>query len=102
MIFAAVSSLIPDARSLIRVLFMPLYLASGVVLPVSRFPGYVVDALAWNPLLHWVEASRDLGLAHYRPIDQLSYQVVIFSAAITLFFGLALYRLRRLSRVTTA
>jgi hypothetical protein len=48
-----------------------------------------------------VEASRDLGLAHYKPIEQLSFTMIFFSAALTLFFGLSLYRLRRLSRVTT-
>ena len=59
------------------------------------------QVIKYNPLLHWIEASRQLGLAHYRPIDQLSYQMIFFSATIPLFFGLALYRLRRLSRVTT-
>ncbi|MGM9488978.1 ABC transporter permease [Ideonella sp. YS5] len=101
MVFAAISSFIPDTRAVIRVLFMPLYLASGVVLPVARFPSQVVDVLAWNPLLHWVEASRDLGLPDYVSMDQLSYRVVFFTGAVALFVGLALYRLRRLSRVTT-
>lgn len=101
MIFAAIASFMPDSRAVIRVSFMPLYLISGVVLPISRFPPEWVERLSVNPLLHWIEASRQLGLAHYRPIDQLSYQVVFFSAAVTVFFGLALYRLRRLSRVTT-
>jgi capsular polysaccharide transport system permease protein len=100
MIFAAIASFMPDARSVIRISFMPLYLASGVVLPISRFPDQWVEVLSYNPVLHWVEASRQLGLEHYRPIDQLSYRVVFFSMAITVFFGLSLYRLRRLSRVT--
>jgi capsular polysaccharide transport system permease protein len=100
MIFAAISSFIPDARSVIRVSFLPLYLLSGVILPVSRFPPEWVDILATNPLLHWIEASRQFGLMHYRPIDQLSYEVVFFSVFVTMFFGLALYRLRHLSRVT--
>lgn len=101
MVLAAITSFMPDARAIIRVLFMPLYLISGVVLPVSRFPAEVVEILALNPLLHWVEASRDLALQHYQPIQQLSFTMVFFSAAVTLFFGLSLYRLRRLSRVTT-
>jgi capsular polysaccharide transport system permease protein len=101
MVFAAIVSFMPDARAVIRVAFAPLYLISGVVLPVSRFPSEWVDRLALNPVLHWIEASRDLALAHYRPIEQLSYQMVFFSATMMLFFGLALYRLRRLSRVTT-
>ncbi len=101
MVLAAIASFIPDARAVIRVMFMPLYFVSGVVLPISRFPSEWVERLSVNPLLHWIEASRQLGLAHYRPIEQLSYRVVFFSAACTLFIGLALYRLRRLSRVTT-
>src|SRR5205085_5320950 len=71
MIFAALMSFMPDARSITRLAFMPLYLASGVVLPISRFPPDVVEWLSYNPVLHWVEASRDLGLEHYRPIEQL-------------------------------
>jgi capsular polysaccharide transport system permease protein len=101
MIFAAITSFMPDARTVIRLMFMPLYLISGVLLPVSRFPSEWVEWLALNPVLHWVEASRDLGLAHYEPIEQLSFRMIFFSAALTLFFGLSLYRLRRLSRVTT-
>jgi capsular polysaccharide transport system permease protein len=101
MIFAAIMSVMPDARSVIRIMFMPLYLMSGVVLPISRFPAEAVEWLSYNPVLHWVEASRQLGLEHYRPIDQLSYRMIFFSMAVTVFFGLSLYRLRRLSRVTT-
>jgi hypothetical protein len=48
-----------------------------------------------------VEASREIGLEHYQAMHQLSYEVVFFSATVALFHGLALYRLRRLSRVTT-
>ena len=101
MIFAALTSFMPDARSVIRISFMPLYFASGVVLPITRFPPDVVDVLAYNPLLHWVEASRQLGLANYQVMDQLSYELIFFSGVVPVFFGLALYRLRRLSRVTT-
>lgn len=101
MILAAVSSFIPDARAVIRVLFLPLYFASGVVFPAGRFSADITDALAWNPVLHWVEASRELGLPKYVAMDQLSYRMIFFSASVSLFVGLALYRLRRLSRVTT-
>ncbi|MFZ5548518.1 MAG: ABC transporter permease [Pseudomonadota bacterium] len=101
MIFAAISSFAPDVRAVIRVSFLPLYLISGVILPISRFPSEWVEVLAWNPLLHWIEAARQLGLPHYQPIPQLSYHVIFFSSTVTLFFGLSLYRLRRLSRVTT-
>lgn len=101
MVLAAIASFIPDARAVIKVLFLPLYFASGVVFPVGRFPPEVTGILAWNPVLHWVEASRELGLPKYEAMKELSYGMIFFSAAISLFIGLALYRLRRLSRVTT-
>ncbi|MBN8488004.1 MAG: ABC transporter permease [Burkholderiales bacterium] len=101
MMLAALVSFMPDARAIVRVLFMPLYLVSGVVLPVSRFPSWVVDWLALNPLMHWLEVSRQFGLPHYRAMPQLSGAMVFFSMAVPLLLGLALYRLRRLSRVTT-
>jgi capsular polysaccharide transport system permease protein len=101
LLFAALGSIMPDAKSVIRVLFLPLYFASGVLLPVSRFPQQWVDVLAWNPVLHLVEMSRAAGIAHYQPMRQLDVLYPLTLAAGSLFIGLAMYRLRYLSRVTS-
>jgi capsular polysaccharide transport system permease protein len=101
LLFAALSSIVPDARAVIRILFMPLYFASGVLFPVSRFPDAWVDALAWNPVLHLVEMSRSAGIEHYKPMHQLAVSYPLAIAAVSLFLGLAMYRLRYLARVTT-
>jgi len=101
LLFAAITSLAPDARSLIRLLFLPLYFMSGVLFPITRFPDEWVRWMALNPVLHLVELSRTVGLAHYEPMRYLSLTYPVALAAISLFIGLALYRLRYLSRVTT-
>ena len=101
MILAAIVGFMPDAKTLIRLLFMPLYFLSGIILPITRFPDEWVDYLSWNPVLHWVEASRAFAVPHYEPMRQMSLRMVFFSGAITLLIGLSLYRLRRLNRVTT-
>jgi len=101
LLFAALSSMVPDARSLIRLLFIPLYFMSGVLFPITRFPDDWVRLLALNPVLHLVEMSRSVGIANYEPMRYLSVTYPVALAAISLFIGLALYRLRYLSRVTT-
>jgi capsular polysaccharide transport system permease protein len=101
LLFAAVGSIAPDSKSVIRVLFIPLYFASGVLFPVSRLPQAWVDLLAVNPVLHVVEMSRAAGIAHYEPMQQLSIAYPVALALAATFCGLAMYRLRYLSRATT-
>ena len=101
LLFAAITSMAPDARTLIRLLFLPLYFMSGVLFPITRFPDDWVRWLAINPVLHLVEMSRAVGLAHYEPMRYLSVAYPLALAVIAMFIGLALYRLRYLSRVTT-
>jgi capsular polysaccharide transport system permease protein len=101
LLFAALSSIVPDARSVIRILFVPLYFLSSVLFPISRFPDRWIDVLAWNPVLHLVEMSRGAAVDYYRPMHQLSVLYPLSIAAVSLFLGLAMYRLRYLSRVTT-
>jgi capsular polysaccharide transport system permease protein len=100
LLFAALGSIAPDAKSVVRVMFMPLYFISGVLFPVSRFPDEWVRVLAINPVLHLVELSRMAGIAHYEPMRYLSIGYVVGLAIISVSAGLALYRLRYLARVT--
>ena len=101
LLFAAIASLVPDAKSVIKILFLPLYFASGVLFPASRLPQDWLELLAWNPVLHLVELSRASGLAHYEPLPQTAVGYPFSVALVATFCGLAMYRLRYLSRVTT-
>lgn len=100
LLFAAIGSLVPDSKSVIRILFLPLYFASGVLFPITRFPDPWIDLLALNPVLHLVELSRATATEHYEPMRQLNVVYPAFLALATNFIGLAMYRLRYLSRVT--
>lgn len=100
MLFAALCGFVPDARPVVRVMFAPMYLISGVMYPVSRFPSGIVGWLTWNPLLHLVDYARLNAFAHYRPIQALDILFAVAVAVVTLWCGLALYRLRQLNRVT--
>lgn len=100
LVLAAVASLIPDARSLINVMFMPLYFVSGVLFPVSRFSDELTRWLAINPVLHLVEYSRAIALPTYEPMQYLSLTYLVALALVTTVLGMMLYRLRYLTRVT--
>jgi capsular polysaccharide transport system permease protein len=100
LLFAAIASLIPDARAAIKILFMPLYFASGILFPVTRFPDHWVQLLSINPVLHLVELSRIASVEGYQPMPYTSVVYPLGLALLTLLVGLMLYRLRVLTKVT--
>lgn len=86
---------VPQLRVFVRILYMPLYLLSGVIFPVHNFPSHVVDWLAWNPLLHLLEYSRHYFAPHYPLIPQADLAYPAWLALLALALGLSLYRVRR-------
>jgi capsular polysaccharide transport system permease protein len=99
-VFAAISSLVPDARSVIKIMFMPLYFASGILFPVTRFPDEWVHWMSVNPVLHLVELSRTMAVDGYQPMKYTSLAYPVALALSATLIGLMLYRLRYLARVT--
>jgi capsular polysaccharide transport system permease protein len=100
-VLAAIASLIPDARAVIHVMFMPLYFMSGILFPVTRFSDEWVRWLAINPVLHLVELTRVAGVHGYVPMKYLSLAYPVTLALVATVIGLMLYRLRYLARVTS-
>jgi len=85
----------PRARSLMRMLMFPLYMASGVIFPVDLLPREYIEILLWNPMLHLVELSRASFIAAYTPTRGIN---ALYPALVMLVFGalgMALYRVRR-------
>lgn len=100
LLLAAIGSLMPDARGAIKIMFMPLYFASGILFPVTRFPDSWVQLLSINPVLHLVELSRAVSVEHYQPMKYTSMAYPLGLALLTSVIGLMLYRLRYLARVS--
>lgn len=101
LVLAAIASLVPDARKIISMLFMPLYFVSGVLFPVTRFPDEIVKWMAINPVLHLVELSRVVALDGYVPTKYISASYPVALALTATMIGLMLYRLRYLTKVTS-
>ena len=100
MLFAALGTVSPDLKSIARLIFVPLYFLSGILFPISRFPEEWLPWLALNPVLHLVELSRHAALPDYALLPELGIGNPFAVAVAGVFIGLALYRLRWLSRVT--
>ncbi|KAA0911381.1 ABC transporter permease [Pusillimonas sp. ANT_WB101] len=95
LIFCVVVEIMPNAKSIIRLFFMPLYFISAVIFPLWQVPGQYLHWLLWNPYLHIIDNLRRSTFSQYPVIDGISFTYPMEMALITLFLGLALYRLRR-------
>jgi capsular polysaccharide transport system permease protein len=82
--------LIPETAKITGLVMMPLYMCSGVILPLSMIPMPYRDWLMFNPLLHAVETAR-LGFSpYYHAVAGVNMTYVYQFAMVYLFFGLAL------------
>lgn len=83
--------LIPELGRIIGFAMMPLYLMSGVMLQITVVPEPYRSWLAFNPLLHGVEASRLAFAPYYHTIPGLSLSYLYVFALVLIFLGLALH-----------
>lgn len=96
LIFCVITEMVPELKTIIRLLFLPLYLLSGVIIPLWLVPRSLLDLMLWNPLLHIIEQLREEAIDHYPHIDEINLEYPAAVSAVTLLCGLALYRARRL------
>lgn len=84
-----------QARSFARIVFMPLYILSGVMMPLRVAPLEWWPLLMLNPLVHVVELSRAHFLPNYRLMEGVSASYVAACALVALAAGLSMYQVRR-------
>jgi capsular polysaccharide transport system permease protein len=90
LMLSVIQDLVPELGKIINIFLMPLYICSGVILPISSVPQPYRDWLIFNPLLHGVEAAR-LGFSpYYHAIPELSIGYIYGFALVCLFLGLSL------------
>jgi len=83
--------LVPEIGKLIGFILRPLYMISGVLLPIGSVPQPYRDYLLFNPIAHGLEAVR-LGFSpHYHAVAELSIPYIYGFAMVTMFLGLALH-----------
>jgi capsular polysaccharide transport system permease protein len=85
------TELLPELSRFVSLVLQPLYIFSGVMLPLANIPPPYRQWLMLNPLAHGVEAAR-LGYApHYKAVPELYLPYLLACAVGAVFFGLALH-----------
>lgn len=99
-LFAAISPFFAEFRKLAPILTLPLLFLSGVFFNINQLPETAREILLFNPILHAIELSRvSLFRDYYSPYVRLDY--LIFSAMVSLFIGMALFRYLREVMITS-
>jgi capsular polysaccharide transport system permease protein len=100
LVMSVVTELVPELGRLIDFVMTPLYLISGVILPLSSVPQPYRDWLMLNPVAHGLEAAR-LGFSpYYHAAPGLSTPYIYAFSLVSIFLGLALHRRFALRLVT--
>ena len=99
LIFCIIGEALPEAKTFIRLSYMPLYFLSGIIMPLWLIPERFHSYMLWNPYLHLIDSLRASVLANYPKNFGINMWYASYIALATLFIGLALYRVRRLNLV---
>ncbi len=90
LVFSVPIRLVKEADIILNFLFIPLYIASGVIIPLSRLPYQYQEWLLYNPVAHAVEAAR-LGFSStYKAVTGLDLLYVYAFGVVLIFLGLLL------------
>lgn len=99
MSLAALIGVLPKIGLAVQVVSLPLYMASGVIMPLKSLPitPEILEILMLNPLLSVVELSRVAFLPGYVPLQGTSLGYPLGFTLVVCTLGMALYRVRRMS-----
>ncbi len=96
LLFCIVGDALPEIKSLLRLLFMPLYFISAIIFPVWLVPERFMKYILWNPYLHIVDSIRSATFSAYPDNIYLSIEYPISVSIIFLAAAMFLYRVKRL------
>lgn len=99
LIFCVIGEAVPESKTFIRLSYMPLYLLSGIIIPIWILPPQILDWMTWNPLLHIIDGMRASNFLMYPKIRGISGAYAVAITVVTLCIGMALYRAQRLKLV---
>ena len=86
------AELVPELERVVGIVMFPLYLLSGVMIPVAGMPLPFRDWLLFNPIVHGLESVRVGFAPYYHAVPGLNIAYLYGVALCMVFFGLALHR----------
>lgn len=81
-----------ELGKIVPLLTRPLFFVSGLFFSLNDIPAQYHHYLLWNPVLHAIELIRNACYPDYHS-DSVSISFLAITTLVTVFFGLALYRL---------
>ena len=99
-LFSVIVQVMPNAKSLIRIIFMPLYLISGIIFPLWIIPEQYLPWLLWNPFAHIISDIRQSVFVYYPDIPGVNTAYPLTCTLVILFVSIGLYRVRRYRLLT--
>lgn len=100
LITSVLIDLVPELGRVLKMVMMPLYPLSGVMMPIAAVPLPYRDWLMLNPVAHGLEAARLGFTPYYHAVPGLSLAYLYGFALCSIFLGLALHRRFALRLVT--
>lgn len=94
-ILCVIGEAVPELKLFFRMIFLPMYFLSGVVVPLWIMPGHIIEYATWNPILHLIDELRASIFEHYPITKGIGMTLPITVTVVTLFIALGLYRARR-------
>lgn len=95
LLFAVLAHGRPRVSTMINLLFMPLYLLSGVLFPINSLPPVAHGWLLMNPVMHLIDLSRMYFLPHFQLVDGVTWGYPISCTLVIMALALALFRINR-------
>jgi len=90
LIASVLTTLVGELGNIIGLMMTPLYLASGVIFPISSAPEPYQTWLMYNPVAQGVEAIRCSFASYYQAADGVSIVYIYQFALVIIFIGLLL------------
>lgn len=91
LVLSVSTELIPEVGKVVGFIMTPMYLISGVMIPVSTIPQPYQQWLLVNPVVHGIEATRLAFSPYYHAVQGLDLNYLHLVSLVALFFGLALH-----------
>lgn len=85
----------PNIKTFIHLMYMPLYFLSGILYPTWMLPDGVRKLMSWNPYFQIIEQLRLGVFANYPAPPGVGIGGICLFCLVALFLALALYQARR-------
>jgi len=92
LIASVLMALVSEMEHVLKILMMPLYMVSGVILPMVNIPLPFREILMINPIAHGLELVRMGFFPYYHTVPGLSLSYLYGWGITSVFLGLAMYR----------